>query len=171
MDEARETFDRLKPTVPPEIVTSDGGGAAMVRDGDNEPTQAEDGHGFIFVHNSKHVRPHIILHEISRNTKEGRQLRRIARLAQKFEKDHAAAVRASGYNEARSAMVRLRMELQDIDQAARAIKPSTMEGVAVYAAILIARAGPSYDNRSWGRPDGLGVAIAKALVDMAKGSS
>jgi hypothetical protein len=167
MDEARVAFDRLKPTPPPEIVVPEGQHhrwGKMVRDVDNEPARGEDGYSFIDVFESKQVRAHIILNDIARNTKDGRQLRRIARLAEKFDKDHAAAVRASGFWEARSEMVGLRMELQEIGEAALAIKPSTMEGIAVYSAIVIAGAGPSYEDHRPGQYEVFGVAIAEALT-------
>jgi hypothetical protein len=172
MDEARTAFDRLKPTVPPEIVAPEGHRwAKMVRNIDNEPARSEDGSGFLDIYDHKQVRAYVILREIPRTKMEGRQLRRIARLAQKFEKDHAAAVRDSDFWEAHSAMLDLRMELQEIAKVAREIKPSTPEGLAVYAAIIIAGAGPSYEHPQRGQYEHFGIAIAEALTAGAGRSS
>ena len=170
MIEARAAFERLKPAIPPEIVARQGDRwAVMVREVDNEPSRSEDGYGFVDVYDSKNVRAHIVLHDLSRNTKEGRKLRRIARLAQRFERDHAAAVKASGFREAYNAMGELRFELQNIAEAATAIKPTTSEGIAVYAAIVLAGGGPGAGNMYGDKPEptlyaALGLEIAKAVT-------
>ncbi len=114
------------------------------------------------------MKAHIILSDLSRHTKEGRQLRRIARLAAKYEKDRKAAVAASGYSDAQEAMWPLRIELQDdFAKAALAIKPLTMKGIGIYAAIIALGSGPaSRDGKPVGYCEALAVAMAKALHEM-----
>ncbi len=159
IDEARAAFDRLKPALPREIMASKGAiFSTLLRGVDGQPVKADGGRDLIDVFSSREVRAHIIRHDVPRNTKEGRQLRRIARLAQKHEREHEAAVQACGFDEASDALSGLQIELQCLAEAAAAIKPVTSEGLAVYAAFFIACTEERQDDH------GMGVALAKAHI-------
>ncbi len=170
LDEAVAAYERLKPAIPPEIIAPRGESrdlTEMERGHDGQPVRHLDSDRVFWnLYSSRKVKAHIILNEIPARTKEGRRVRRIVRLAAKYEKDHKAAIEASGYSKANSAIWDLRIELQDdFAKAALAIKPVTMKGLAVYAAIIIAGNGPAkHDGRAVGGCDDLGLAMAEFLA-------
>lgn len=171
-DEAIAAYERLKPAVPPEIIAPDHGCESLTTMEcglDGEPVWHEDGdrRGFWDLYSARKVKAHIILRDISARTKEGRRLRRIARLATKYEKDRKVAIAQCGYREASHALGDLQMELQDdFAKAARDIMPLTMRGIAIYAAIIAV--GNGVGIREDGRPcygcEALGIAMAEAFV-------
>jgi hypothetical protein len=92
-------------------------------------------------------------------------MRRIARLAHKFERDHVAAVKASGHDEAFGDLLSLCVELQnDFAKAALAIKPKTMEGIGIWAAIAAAGATGYEDGRPVGYCEELAFTLASTLA-------
>ena len=177
LDEAMATYDRLNPDVPLEIVAPTQVHLVEIERGlDREPIVHErDGRGFRrFLYSSRNLKIHILEIEAPRNTKEGRRLRRIARLAAKYEKDREAAIGASGYREPGLALTHLHIELQDdFAGAARAVKPLTMQGVAIYAAIVAFGSVPA--RRQDGTPacgcDALALVMAEAFVAINGGGA
>ena len=139
----------------------------MERELNNEPTPYDlEVGGFRHLYCSRKLKAHIILYDVSGRTKEGRRLRRIVRLAMKFERDRASAVSASGYHEAFHALLDVHIELQDhFAKAALATKPLTMRGLDIYAAIIVACNGSaSYNGRPVGYCEPLGLAMAEAFI-------
>ena len=171
-EEAKAAFERLRPSVPPEIIAPEGESqnlTEMERELNNQPTPYDEARrGFRDFYSSRKLKAHIILYDISGRTKEGRRLRRIVRLAKRFEKDRESAISASGYHEAFGALLGLHIELQDdFAAAALAIKPLTMQGLGIYAAIIATGNGPaSYDGRPVGGCDQLGRVMAECFIAM-----
>lgn len=53
-----------------------------------------------YIYSAKHLQSHIIMWDVSRSSKEGRRLRRLARLAKKYEAAQKVALKESRYDEA-----------------------------------------------------------------------
>jgi hypothetical protein len=178
LDEAIAAYERLKPSVPPEIIAPEDERSSLTeteRGLDGEPVRHEERgrHELWDLYNSRKVKAHMILREMTGRTKEGKRLRRIARLAEKFEKDRKAAISASGYREASVELLDLRMELQDdFAAAALAIKPLTMKGLGIYASIIAVGSGPARrDGYPVGNCEPLAVAMAEAFVAINGGGA
>jgi hypothetical protein len=168
LEEAVAAYAKLKPVLPSEVIAPEYGSmnvAELERGLDNEPIRIESGR-LRYLYSSRKVKIRILESELPRNTKEGKRLRRIARLAAKYEKDREAAISASGYREASWARSRLQMEMQDdFAKAALAVKPLTMRGVAIYAAIIAVGNGPARrENGPCYGSEALGIAMAEAFV-------
>lgn len=77
---------------------------------------------------------HIIQHDVPSTTKEGRRLRRLARLATQFEKKRDAALKSSGYCDAEEACSDASYEIERLAIAAvNAPLPRTQQGVDILA--------------------------------------
>lgn len=171
--EARQAYERLHPALPEEIIWRpedcrhdgrlyetgelqyDVDGKVVSRDG--QPLR---------LYRANLLQAHVIRYEVSRHAKEGKRLRRIARLAKKHETEIAAAYRESRLREAMSAARDVATQIQDIayDEILK-IRPRSPRGVTIYATALLALD----DARIAGgggvsATDRLGVAIAQALV-------
>jgi hypothetical protein len=137
--EAAALYERTKPTLPNEIVWSSAHplDREMIRrdlalaEIDIQPTQQ-------MIYDSRAVRAQIILQDHSRHTKEGKRLRRIARLAKGYEDARGAAEVACGYydheQEARRAAVRAANLTNKL--AIEKLEPTGARGLLIYAAAL-----------------------------------
>lgn len=86
------------------------------------------------VYDAKALKIHIIQQEVPRTTKEGRRLRRLARIATKFEKDRDAALKTCGYLGAEEACSDAAYEIERLAIAAvNAPLPRTRHGVEILA--------------------------------------
>lgn len=93
-DEASATFERTRPALPDDLVAHPKHRLAYHMAEERGVPGDEDK----MIYLSRGVRAEIILRDISRNTKEGRLLRRIARIAKVYEDAELAAHEASGYD-------------------------------------------------------------------------
>lgn len=172
--EAVEHFERTRPTVPAELVRS----PQERRYGDlcwpetnidgEDVYLSEDGYQR-YIFRWKNVQSHVILREISPRTREGKWLRKIARLAKKHERHTAAARVQSGYDDlSREAqLVALK-----IDELARRLHTETeltprgSKGLVIYAEALTAIADcfESGDARGLGHQARLGSILAGSLL-------
>lgn len=147
--EARAIYQRIKPLLPTELIARDvmdhhmcGGETeldAAVYDASGRRRE---------IYQWRGVKAHIIRQGHSAKTKEGRRLRKIARLARKYETDVAAASKQSGYtqrsDEADAAANELELAIVDLKERAA---PSTMAG-----ALILARSISAIDQISAERP-------------------
>ena len=91
-DAEKLKLEQTRPAVPEELWAPKRhwqSSCTECRGGDGEPTR------WIYV--SKNVRAEIIRNDISRHTKEGRRLRRVARIAKAYEDAHRAAWKKIDY--------------------------------------------------------------------------
>lgn len=112
------------------------------------------------VYDSKALKIHIIQREVPSTTKEGRRLRRLARIATKFEKDRDAALSACGYLECEEAVSDAGYDLHKLARATIAAPlPRTPLGVGIVAQAMSAF-GEILEEEGNAAP---GVSIAAAL--------
>lgn len=91
------------------------------------------------VYDVKALKVHIIQHDVPRTTKEGRRLRRLARIASQFETKRDAALKVSGYLDADEACSDAAYEIERLAIAAvNAPLPRTRHGVEMLARITSA---------------------------------
>jgi hypothetical protein len=125
-DDALAVFKRTRPAIPDEL-------QAAPRDRHLSDNLLGFGEDSPELYRSRLIRAHIAMYEVNGRTKEGRRLHRLARLATNFEKQTAAALAASGYDdrerEVDFAAVALRKEATELS----AIAPRTMAGLLIYA--------------------------------------
>ena len=176
--EAAAVCERTRPTLPEELIWSPehhrGGGLHRSETGlDGAEVylgeMSDDGSRYNrSTYRWKLVQSEIILREISRHTKEGKQLHRIARLAKKYERDTGAALKASGYwereGEVGSASVKIDKLAWKLHQHSD-LKPCTAKGVLVYANVMLAvdECAGRDDIRGRGHIAYLALIVADAL--------
>lgn len=86
------------------------------------------------VHDAKALKVHIIQQGVPRTTKEGRRLRRLARIASQFETKRDAALKVSGYLDTEEACSDAAYEIERLAVAAvKAPLPRTRHGVEILA--------------------------------------
>jgi hypothetical protein len=164
--EAFAEYERLRPAIPAEILAEHEGNLATMEKGpDGVPIGGgpRECSGFFFLYRSNLVKAELIRREIPTNTKEGRRWRKVARIAKKYERDKANALRASGYVEARNMVSAI--PLQDLAKEIGKIKPTTLQGLTVYAAAFLA--GRDVWARELNAFEAAGVTIAEAAWTLA----
>ncbi len=90
-DGAKLAYEQMRPALPPELLASTGD-RVMNRVAEEMEVRGGETKN---VYVSRPVRAEIILRDISRHTKEGKRLRRIARIAKVYEDAESAAYKAS----------------------------------------------------------------------------
>jgi hypothetical protein len=91
------------------------------------------------VYDAKALKIHIIQQGVPRTTKEGRRLRRLARIASQFEAKRDAALKVSGYLDADEACSDAAYEIERLAVASvKAPLPRTRHGVEVLARLTSA---------------------------------
>lgn len=123
------------------------------------------------VYDAKALKVHIIQHDVPGTTKEGRRLRRLARIATQFEKARDAALRSSGWCDAEEACSDAAYDLEKLAiEATRAPLPRTQHGVEILARILSAL-GEVVDDVGYSatiinKATVLGVRLAEAVLGL-----
>jgi hypothetical protein len=79
------------------------------------------------------LKAEIIAYQVSRHTKEGKRLRRLARLAKQYEDAKEAARKQSGFDEADGAYYAAAHAIEEAAYEIADIEPTTMRGVLIYA--------------------------------------
>lgn len=178
--EARQAYERLHPTVPQEIIWQQDDcrrngrlyeATEMQHDVDAKVVRY--GGQPLRLYRANLLQAHVIRYEVSRHTKEGKRLRRIVRLAKRYETEIAAAYRASQLREATSAARDVATRIQDLAyDELLAIRPRSSQGVAIYATALLALNEASIAGGGGvSAADRLGLAIAQALSPAHAASS
>jgi hypothetical protein len=90
-DEARATYEQTRPALPEEIIAPPHHRRSLMVEETSDLPGGRTAHVYV----SKRVRSEIILNDIPRTTREGRRLRRIARIAQAYEAADRRAWEAS----------------------------------------------------------------------------
>lgn len=138
-DEAKALFERTRPALPEDLRAKPCDRMFDMIAGDMDVAGGET--ASIYV--DRRVRAHIVLHDISRHTRQGKRLRRIARIARQYEAAERAADDASGRDacqiEAQSAAMAYTNAVCEL----RDHEASTMSGVLILAraAVLASVAG------------------------------
>jgi len=169
-DAEKLKYEQTKPAVPEELWAPKRHHQSEFtecRGGADEPTR------WIYV--SKNVRAQIILKDISRHTKKGRRLRRIARIAKAYEDSHRAAWEKIDYFPTYHAS---RAAAKDYIAAATELlqhEPVTIQGVEIIAAVVAflprAMVASGFTDK-WYSPTGeLGAHLAGALLRIKGGGA
>lgn len=118
------------------------------------------------VYRSRLLRSHIILQEVSPNTKHGKRLRRLVRVAKKYEAEVAEALRVSEFYECCDAVDKAGRELEEFAQEAAVFTPVTMEGVLIYASTVktITEHFGEHERRGCSFAAQVGTRMAHALI-------
>jgi len=132
-DEARTIYGQTKPAVPDELTTRAGGDRHLT---DND-FDLEGNITDVMVYRSRLIRSHLALYEINGRTKEGRRYHRLARLARKYEKADAAALKASGYDDRRDEERRAAEDVIALARALAKLEPATAMGAAIFARLMM----------------------------------
>lgn len=116
---------------------------------------------------SRLMRSEIIIHDIGPDTAQGRKLRRLIRIARRYERDMEQARTRSAYQECDTAAFQCGSELEGAMRAiAEAPAPKTMEGVRVVARAIVASSGSEGDTAG----ALLGLPLAEAILKIAGGT-
>jgi DNA-directed RNA polymerase subunit F len=169
--EAMATFERLRPQLPDDLI---------LKTGENWELAAEergpDGHvvrqrpyGPRRILQSKLIRAHLILHEVPRN-KHGTNLRRLARMAKKYETSFAAAARSAGIDPALDELCDVVCAVDKVAYAMIEVQPRTMLGVQIVAQVadLRHRAHEAQDGHAKQEVDAFVVASLVRIVDRGR---
>lgn len=170
---AREQYEALRPELPAELIarrttfaTADLSQLAVPEVSvDGRDVISADGNLQRYIYDSRRMRAHIILFDVPRTTKGGRLIRRVARLATKYEQAIDAAERKVGYwdlsGEARTAGCHV-LSLAD---ELLALTPRAAAGVAILARAVLSmyRVDKEGHVRS-GKAEALGVHLANTNV-------
>ena len=142
--EAVEAFESLCPPIPPDLVIRPSSPQCrwsihdgITRENVNFLTlkRIDDKR----IYDAKGLKIHIIQHDVPSTTKEGRRLRRLARMAMQFEKARDAALQSCGYLDAEEACSDAVYDLEKLAiEAARAPLPRTRHGVEILARVTTA---------------------------------
>ena len=120
------------------------------------------------IYSATGVRIYILRHDVPRTTKEGRRLRRLARLATKFEREREAAYKTSGYGACESACDDAEAALGSACRSlCGAPLPLTSTGIAIIARAIMAVEEVDADHGnpvSAGLSRSLGRRLAEALL-------
>ena len=143
-DESVALFERLCLPIPAELVLPPA--SPQMRWSEYQPITRENVNFLTCrriddkrVYDAKALKIHIIQQEVPSTTKEGRRLRRLARIAGKFEKDRDAALMACGYLECEEAVSDAGYDLHKLARATIAAPlPRTPLGVAITARMVSA---------------------------------
>lgn len=171
--EAAAIYERTRPPLPDELVWStdyrwDRELSEPETDLERNAVYFATGRSQRQTYRWKLVQSYIIRQELPRHTKEGKRLRKIARVAKKYERETAAALKASGYwlrdaelNDPISQMDKLAWKLHMRPE----LKPRTSKGVLIFASATLAIAECSSRDtpRGQGHAGKLGLIVAHAL--------
>jgi DNA-directed RNA polymerase subunit F len=106
--------------------------------------------------------------QISRNTKDGKRLRHLARIAKSYEKAKAHAEKASGYEEADSAFNRAAWAVEEVAYEISDLEPRTHDEIVIYARALKAFARAELADHYNGRAGQLlGDKLAVGILRLA----
>lgn len=171
---AREHYERIKPALPAELIVpedTDRMGELSVVEWD--PMRRHAAEPYRRIYDRRRLQIHIIARDVSKTTKRGRQLRRLARLAKEREAGMDAAIRLSGYHEAEE---EARIAAEAICALAVPLlqhTPVTMVGLAIFAQALLAAQEVKKDLLE-GTPtyfSALGGNLANALIGLQGGAA
>lgn len=164
-DESVALFERLCLPIPAELVLPPA--SPQMRWSEYQPITRENVNFLTCkriddkrVYDAKALKVHIIQHDVPRTTKEGRRLRRLARIATKFERDRDAALKACGYLEHDEACSDADYDLLKLARAiVAAPMPRTAQGVGIVA-LMMSAMGDLMDEVGFAAPH---VSIAATL--------
>lgn len=172
---AREHYERIKPAVPDELIVP-AGADRWSNDGisaietDIEGNEASPPRR---LYHWKSLQVEIIVQDRSRHTKEGRRLRRLARLAKTYERAKEDAAKQAGYWDTRDAAYQAAWKVCNLVQPLLQVTPVTMAGLRLYGEAIVAieqaracvgsAVGHTY-------PIALGSHLAKALANIEGGA-
>jgi hypothetical protein len=92
-----------------------------------------DSRGTNRTFSSRHLQARIILHDVTRGSKEGRRLRRLARIAETFETGIAAALHKSKVSEVHSEVCNLAVEINSARWPLHEMALVAMAGALAFA--------------------------------------
>lgn len=165
-DDAEALYERTRPAVPDEL---------HARSADrlsNTNLTYTVGDKEVSVYFSRGVRAEIILRDVSRHTKEGKRLRRIARIAKAYEDAEAAAELSAGCAQRKLEAEEAATEVFRVVEALLQQEPTTLRGAGFIARALpiINEAGKTLGYLSATPPEKmlssmLAVAVARIAQD------
>lgn len=134
--EARETYEQTRPALPDDLIHRGRDSAGLVREETdiNGATVWPDGaEAPRWIYSAKDLQIHIIRHDTSRHTKEGRRLRRLAKIAKNYEAGTKAAHIASGYDDCLGDAASVAGEINIAAAKLLKLEPITLRGVLIVA--------------------------------------
>lgn len=171
---AREEFERIKPEVHPElIVQGDIDRMSDMSATEWDPMRGSAAEPYRRIYDRRRIQIHIIARDVSKTTKRGRQLRRLARLAKAYEAGMEAAIRQSGYHEVEEEALIAAKAICNLAVPLLEHTPVSMVGLAIFAKALLAAQEVKGDLLE-GSPmyfSALGRHVAKALLGLQGGAA
>lgn len=128
-DEAFATYERTRPALPADLLMLPKDRLYHLMTEERELPGGE----LKPIYLSRGVRAEIILRDLSRNTKEGQRLRRIARIAKVYEDAELAALEASAYDRLHGEAAVHGSACFELVKEIKKHTPATMLGVLVFA--------------------------------------
>lgn len=168
--QSRRDFQSLCPAMPSELVAPNSDRDLSNIESDIDEWIVSDDQGRRRIYNSRMVRAHVILMDVSRNTKEGKRLRRVARVAAKYETARNGAFKASNHEAAAEALEKAVYNVMKLMPGLLQVEPKTPQGILVLAKALGAVESANNSGTfiaGQGRVAVLGVHLANALLRIA----
>jgi hypothetical protein len=138
--EVLATFEQLRPSLPEELIVSSHSPYWRLAEEERGPDGAVNRTKVPrLILSSRLVRARILLDDISRHTKKGKEMRRLARLAQAYERGFEAACRTSNCTGAISVLNGLVVDLDQAAWPAVEVPPRTMAGALTIARVAVLR--------------------------------
>jgi len=166
LDAAREVFERLKPSLPPELIAPVDETpqlTVVLRDWYSRQVARQDGQPV-------HIYDHYSLYAWKRNrgidgrTKEGRRIERLRKISeQHYAAMHEAGV-AADIDAADRAVHGFVALFRDIVEEIVGIEPRTTAGMLVYARALLEANRANLANWHWKLVERLGSALSEAVI-------
>lgn len=170
---AREHYERIKPAVPDDLIVPKGADRMLTdhlsaRDFEIDGTEILPPRR---IYDRRSLQAHIIVHDVSRTTREGRRLRRLARLAKAYEAARDAAAREAGYWEADHAAGDATACLAGLNHRLLQVEPKTLAGARILAEACTAlwEARDRIGAGAHTHTSALGLHLAGALLRLTGG--
>lgn len=171
---ARAHFERLKPMLPDELIVPEGAdNFSELSAVEFDPFLSREAEPHRRIYDWRRVSIYIISRDVAGTTRRGRQLRRVARLARRYEAAMEAAIWTSGYYDAEEEARCAAEAVCDLAVPLLQHTPVGMAGFAILAKAMLAVEEVKGDLFE-GKPthfSALGVHLARAVTGLRGGQA